>query len=148
MKSEILFLSTKKTQSLATDEDLLRLKTLQTELLNKENALKTACRNQIRKFAKKKRSQPYSSCGTPSQSSRSCCYAKQKRTGRPRIEDVQPDFLKATVDVATYGGGTDERRRSEKIRAAQTLDELTAALQLMNFNVRRMIFFIKIQKVC
>lgn len=34
-------------------------------------------------------------------------------TGRPRIEVDQPDILNAIIDIATFGGAADERRRTE-----------------------------------
>lgn len=46
------------------------------------------------------------------------------RAGRPRVEDSQPELLKAIVDIATYGAGAHERRRSYIHRSIKSLDEL------------------------
>lgn len=62
-------------------------------------------------------------------------FSKRQKPGRPRIEENQPELLKAIVDIATYGAGADERRRSETIRTIQTLAELTQELHVRGFRV-------------
>lgn len=61
---------------------------------------------------------------------------KRSHGGRPRLEEDQPELLKAIVEIAMYGSGADERRRSDTIRTVQTLDDLTAELKLQGYMVR------------
>lgn len=60
---------------------------------------------------------------------------RKSQRGRPRLEEHQPELLKTIVDIATYGCGADERRRSENIRTVHTLDELTTQLNSRGFLV-------------
>lgn len=48
--------------------------------------------------------------------------------GRPGIEEDQPLFLKAIIDIALHGCAADDKRRSEIYRSIRTLDELTKQL--------------------
>lgn len=52
--------------------------------------------------------------------------------GRPRTEEAQPLLLKAISDIAIYGSGADEKRRSNMYRTIKTLDQLTADLKKMD----------------
>jgi len=61
---------------------------------------------------------------------------KQAR-GRPSIDNTQPALLSAIIDIATYGSGADDRRRTENLRAVKTLDELTTALSTAGFKISR-----------
>lgn len=45
----------------------------------------------------------------------------RNRAGRPRLENSQPELLKAIIDIATYGSGAHERRRSDVHRYIKKL---------------------------
>lgn len=57
--------------------------------------------------------------------------------GRPRIEHDQPEILQAIIDLATFGGAAQDRRRTEEIRACMTLDDLHEKLLAKGFNLSR-----------
>ena len=61
----------------------------------------------------------------------------RSKTGRPRIEDDHPLFLKAIVDIAMHGAAAHERRRSEIYRSIKTLDDLTKQLNDDGFKLKR-----------
>lgn len=68
----------------------------------------------------------------------------QKSTpGRPCIEDNQPDFLKTIIDLATYGSGADDRRRTEMIRTCKTLDDVHDQLLKDGFKVSRSALYLR-----
>jgi hypothetical protein len=54
-------------------------------------------------------------------------------------------LLKAIVDIATFGGKTYDRRRSETIRAVKTLDELITKLNARDYQVGLKIRRLKIK---
>lgn len=53
--------------------------------------------------------------------------------GRPRIEESQPELLKAIADIAMFGASADDRRRSESLRSCKTLTSLHQELEKMGF---------------
>lgn len=57
--------------------------------------------------------------------------------GRPRVEDDQPELLQVLTEIASFGGGADDRRRSEMIRSCKTLDDLVKELQSAGFTISR-----------
>lgn len=57
--------------------------------------------------------------------------------GRPRIEDDQPELLKAIIDIAMFGGAADSRRRTELIRSCKTLKDLHCELEAQGFTISR-----------
>lgn len=59
------------------------------------------------------------------------------KTGRPRIEDDQPEFLNILIEIASQGCGADGRRRTEMLRSCQTLDDLVNELNKSNIKVSR-----------
>jgi hypothetical protein len=61
---------------------------------------------------------------------------RRDKVGRPKLEEDQPELLKAIISIATFRAGADERRRSETLRTVRTLDELTSELQAQGFKVR------------
>jgi hypothetical protein len=69
---------------------------------------------------------------------------KRSKPGRPRVEDDQPELLSTIVDIATYGGGAEERRRSDQIRTIKTLEDLTTELNDRGFMVYQFVLiFVK-----
>ena len=62
---------------------------------------------------------------------------RRQEVGRPRVEDDQPDLLKAIVDIVCAGAAADERRRSEKLSTCKTLDDLHEALLEQGFTISR-----------
>lgn len=48
----------------------------------------------------------------------------RNKTGRPRLEQDEPEMLKTIVDIAIIENSADERRRTEKIHSVKTLDDL------------------------
>jgi len=136
LKSDILYLESKKSQSIASDEQLAQLKKFKEELHSKETKLRQAISNHRRqqKFRGSFRRKVQQLKSTnPEVAS---VLSKRNKNGRPRVEEQQPELLKAVVDIAMHGCGADEKRRSEKIRSVQTLAELTAELNLKGFEVR------------
>ncbi|GBP88239.1 GA-binding protein subunit beta-1 [Eumeta japonica] len=57
--------------------------------------------------------------------------------GRPRLEEAQPELLKVLAEIASFGGGADEKRRTEMIRSCRTLDDLVKELEALGFNLSR-----------
>ena len=52
---------------------------------------------------------------------------------------------KAIIDIAIGGSAADERPHSEVIRTVKTIDDLTAALQKLEFNLSRSSVYLKLQ---
>ncbi|XP_047137550.2 uncharacterized protein LOC124814045 [Hydra vulgaris] len=61
----------------------------------------------------------------------------QMTSGRPRIEEEQPDLLKTICDIALYGSAAHEKRRDAVVRSTKTLSELTETLKELGFQVSR-----------
>ncbi|GBP70813.1 hypothetical protein EVAR_54326_1 [Eumeta japonica] len=51
--------------------------------------------------------------------------------GRPRLEEAQPELLKVLAEIASFGGGADEKCRTEMIRSCRTLDDLVKELEAL-----------------
>lgn len=49
----------------------------------------------------------------------------RSRPGRPRLEEDQPELLKAICDIAIHRSAAHEKRQTEIYRFIKTLDELT-----------------------
>lgn len=64
--------------------------------------------------------------------------------GRPRLEEDQPELLKAIVDLAMFGASAEERRRCEIVRTVHTLSELTKKLIEQGLNVSRSATYIRL----
>lgn len=56
-------------------------------------------------------------------------------SGRPPLEDDQPELLKVLTEIATIGGGADDRRRTEMIRSCKTLDDLCQKLKEEGYSI-------------
>ena len=138
LKSEIFYLERKKSQAIASDEELDLLKNRYSQLSEKEKDLKIKQDTQIHEQRKRKaeRIAIQELKATNPVAYAVCFSGKKSQAGRPRIEEEQPELLKAITDIATYGSGTDDRRRTEMIRSIHTLDDLTDELRLRGFNVR------------
>ncbi|XP_071575574.1 uncharacterized protein [Temnothorax nylanderi] len=64
--------------------------------------------------------------------------------GRPRLEEAQPELLKVLTEIASFGGGADEKRRTEMIRSCRTLDDLDKELQALGFNLSRSATYLRL----
>lgn len=136
LESTIVHLKDKKSRGIASDEEEVQLKTMNNTLKLKQQQLKAKLSDQLRqqkardlykhKIEEIKSTNPEVALQVTRRSQR----------GRPRLEESQPELLKAIVDIATYGCGADERRRTENIRTVHTLDELTTQLHSRGFEVR------------
>lgn len=63
--------------------------------------------------------------------------SNSRQPGRPRVEEGQPDLLEAIIDIAIYGSGADDRRRSEMIRCCKTLADLHKQLQILGYEISK-----------
>lgn len=64
--------------------------------------------------------------------------------GRPRVEEQQPELLKAICDIALHGSAAHEKRSDESVRSVKTLDELTSAIQGKGFNIKRTATYLRL----
>lgn len=87
------------------------------------------------KFRASKKQKIATLCSTNKEAA-SILYVRET-VGRPRIEEEQPELLKAIADVAIFGGATHNRWRTEEIRSCKTLDDLHAKLIEMGFQLSR-----------
>lgn len=117
--------SVSKKEIAKTKKDLDDMKQLlKTKQLNAEQKFRTSKKQKIATF-----------CST-NKAAASILYVRET-VGRPRIEEDQPELLKAIADVAIFGGVTHDRRRIEEIRSCKTLDDLHAKLIEMGFQLSR-----------
>jgi len=65
-------------------------------------------------------------------------------SGRPRIEDDQQGLLNAIVDIVACSGSAADRRRSESLRSAHTLDELHDQLLSMGYELSRSATYLRL----
>ena len=135
LQADVVYLQRKKQQGIATADDLQKLKKSKTELAINETSLRKKVNDQARQQRKREQNKLVLENLKETNPEAAAVLSKRPKPGRPRVEERQPELLKAIVDIATYGSGTDERRRSEKIRTIKTLDELTDELQLKGFAV-------------
>ena len=59
------------------------------------------------------------------------------KSGRPFVEEDQPELLSAIVKIVEASAATDDRRRSEILRTVKTLDDLCEKLMEMGFCLSR-----------
>lgn len=120
---------------MATEDQLNQLKEAKSEVSKAEKDLKLKEAGQAR--SQKKRDGEIKLLQELEESNPdvSGLLRKRPKPGRPRIEDKQPELLKTIVDIATYGSGADQRRRSDTIRTVMTLEELTRELQHRGYRV-------------
>lgn len=135
MQTDILYLQNKRGQGLASEDQLSTLKIAKQELAEAEKELKIKTQAQGRQQRKREGDKLRIGELMVTNPDIAEILSKRPKPGRPRIEEKQPELLKAIVDIATYGAGADERRRSETIRTIQTLGELTSELHLRGFRV-------------
>lgn len=131
-----MYLQEKKFQAIASDDQILQLKNAKAKLKELEAKLKIKVDGQARQKRKReneKRQLEELKVTNPEVAN---LFGKTPKPGRPRLEEQQPEILKTIVDIATYGAGADERRRSEAMRTVHTLEELTTELQLRGFKVK------------
>lgn len=57
--------------------------------------------------------------------------------GRPSLDESQSGINELILELAMFGSGADERRRSECIRSVKTLDDLHGALLKQGFEISR-----------
>lgn len=135
MQTDILYLQNKRGQGLASEDQLSTLKIAKQKLAEAEKELKIKTQAQGRQQRKREGDKLRIGELMVTNPDIAEILSKRPKPGRPRIEEKQPELLKAIVDIATYGAGADERRRSETIRTIQTLGELTSELHLRGFRV-------------
>lgn len=135
MQTDILYLQNKRGQGLASEDQLSTLKIAKQKLAEAEKELKIKTHAQGRQQRKREGDKLRIGELMVTNPDIAEILSKRPKPGRPRIEEKQPELLKAIVDIATYGAGADERRRSETIRTIQTLGELTSELHLRGFRV-------------
>ncbi|KAF2888024.1 hypothetical protein ILUMI_18149 [Ignelater luminosus] len=58
-------------------------------------------------------------------------------SGRPRLEEQQPELLKTIVDLTMFGVSAKERRCSEIVRSCQTLTDLHDKLKEHGFEISK-----------
>lgn len=136
INTEIVFLINKKSNGIASDADIDRLKKLQLQLSEHEKKLKIKISGQARQQRKRQHDRNVLAeirMNHPDVAEK--FGSKQRKVGRPRLEKNHPELLTAIVDIATYGCGADEKRRSNMLRSIHTLDELTAELNSQGFQV-------------
>lgn len=131
LSQDVVHLIGKRDAGLATEEQLKDLETKRKTLKEKEMALKFL-RNNRERQRRKRESEKKVLQENPDLAKK---FKRRNAIGRPRIEQDQPDLLKAIVDIATHGAAADDRRRSETLRSIKTLDELTTELQSQGFKV-------------
>lgn len=68
----------------------------------------------------------------------------RKQAGRPRVEEDQPELLKAICDIALYGSAAEEKRQNEMVRSIKSLDELVEALQTRGFRIGRSAAYLRL----
>lgn len=65
--------------------------------------------------------------------------------GRPRLEENQPELLKAIVDIAVSGRSDEEKQKADKIRSCKTLDSLHQELLKAGFSISRSATYLRLQ---
>lgn len=60
---------------------------------------------------------------------------QQTTGGRPRLEEDQPELLRAISEIAMFGASADERRRSNVLRSCKTLKQLKIELEKLGFEI-------------
>lgn len=129
MNAEIVFIQSKKDSGLATEDERKRLKEVKLKVVGLEKELKIKENAQQRQQMKRE----HDKTTLDNNPDIRVTLKERVKVGRPRIEDDQPGFLKAIVDIATHGGLADSRRQSEMLRTVRTLDGLTEELQQMGY---------------
>lgn len=61
----------------------------------------------------------------------------RQKPGHPNLEEDNPTLFSVILEIAKFGSGADERRRTETIRTVRTLDDLTAELNAKGFQISR-----------
>ncbi|XP_041786821.1 uncharacterized protein LOC121602122 [Anopheles merus] len=65
-------------------------------------------------------------------------------SGRPPIEENQPELLAAIVSIALHGSAAEDKRHDESIRSVKTLSELQEALQLQGYQISRSATYLRL----
>jgi len=60
----------------------------------------------------------------------------RNKTGRPALEEDQPELMRAIVNIAIHGCAAHEKRRSDTYRSIKTLDDLLEELK-KDFSISR-----------
>lgn len=68
----------------------------------------------------------------------------QKIAGRPKLENNQPELLKTILDIATFSGGADPKRRTETVHCVRTLNELHDRLLELGFTLSRSATYLRL----
>lgn len=134
-KAKLTFLILKKDNGTASDEELKELKTAKANVKTFENDLGVLIQGRQRQQRKRENDKKIIDELLENNSEAKSKLKRREKEGRPRLEDDQPGLLKAIVDIATFGSGAEERRRSDCIRTVKTLDDLTTELNKQGFEV-------------
>ena len=68
----------------------------------------------------------------------------KKTSGRPRLEDEQPELLETIVQIAMFGSAAHERRRMEEVKSCRTLSNLREQLLQRNFHLSRSALYLRL----
>lgn len=61
----------------------------------------------------------------------------RQKTGRPSLQEDQPQLLQTIIDIVSASAAADDRRRTETLTSCKTLDDLHVALQDHGFSISR-----------
>jgi len=125
------YLLAKQNKGLTTSEETVKLKNVQLQLVELRKQLKGLEDGQKRSQRKRDHQKSVIQGLVLTDPDAAAKFRRKKSRGRSRLEDDQPELLKAIIDMACYGnsGMADDRRRLEQLRTAVTLDELKQALE-------------------
>ena len=68
----------------------------------------------------------------------------RQQSGRPRIETDQPDLLKTIIQLTAFGAPADHRRRSEKLNACKTLNDLHQELLSFGYSLSKSATYLRL----
>lgn len=68
----------------------------------------------------------------------------RKKSGRPRLEEDQPELLKTIADLVSFRASAEGRRRSMALYSCSTLWNLNEALEESNFLISRSAAYIRV----
>ena len=124
-------------------EDTEKLKKSKATLTMKEKKLKRLQCEAERQRARRKELQ--SKLKTIAESNPEINKFCREKPGKPSLNTDQPELLKVICDIASAGASADERRRTERLRACKTLNDLTSAVNDLGYNISRSATYLRLQ---
>lgn len=109
---------------------------LRTKILKEENTLK-AKENNVDRQKKFRAAQKLKMDKLAEILGVSDIFRPHKTVGRPRLEENQPELLKTILEIATFAGAADPKRRTEIIHCVRTLNDLHDKLLELGLNISR-----------